>query len=321
MYLWGKKLIYVEMYGRQGNQFFRYAAARALQKKYYPDEKLVLSFNQVYKSAGNDATFYNTLEDYNVAPYTLYAKKGKVIFNESSFLQKAVCVPYYFGLKKIPAEDMNRQVSYQGKWEPTLSKLGIYWYRNGFHTIQRSSQSNKFLSGNFESKSYFNGIRDSLLEEFTPKHDPLEKNQKLYEIIKSTNSVCVSVRRGDFESNEIFRGLHSVCHQKYFANAIAKAKQLIDNPTFIFFSDDIEWVKKNIQTGCATYSEDGTDPVWEKLRMMSMCKHFIISNSTFSWWAQYLSINNDKVVIAPSRWFNNDFESPLIEQEFIKIDV
>ena len=90
---------------------------------------------------------------------------------------------------------------------------------------------------------------------------------------------------------------------------------------FFLFSDDVEWVKENIYTGCETYCEDGTDPVWEKLRMMSSCKHFIISNSTFSWWAQYLSTYKNKIVISPCRWFNNDFESPLIEDDFIKIEV
>lgn len=314
-------MIYVEMYGRLGNQFFRYAAARSIQKKYYPTEQLICSFNQIYEEAKNDKSFYNTLQDYNVAPYTEYHKKGKVIFNESSFLQKIVSVPYYLGLRNIPTVEMNRQVSYQNKWEYILSEAGIYWFRNGQYDIRKSKQPNKFLSGNFESPKYFSDIRDILLIELTPKHAPLEKNRAMYEKIQSTNSICISVRRGDFETNEKFKGLHSVCNREYFLNAIDKAKELIKDPTFFFFSDDIQWVKENIQTGCETYSEDGTDPVWEKLRMMSMCKHFIISNSTFSWWAQYLSTNDNKIVIAPSRWFNNDFKSPLIEPDFITIEV
>ena len=70
-------MIYVEMYGRLGNQFFRYAAARAIQKRYYPNENLVLSFNQIYEEAKRDVTFYNTLQDYNVVPYTEYQKKER----------------------------------------------------------------------------------------------------------------------------------------------------------------------------------------------------------------------------------------------------
>lgn len=314
-------MIYVEMYGRLGNQFFRYAIARNIQKKYYPNEKLIISFNQIAEAGKTDSSFYDTLQDYNVASYEVYTNPGKVIFNESSISQKLVCIPYYLGLKKISAEEMNKQVEYQKKWEHLLSKNGVYWYRNGVHSVQKSSQRNKFISGNFESPAYFEEIREDLLKEFKPKHDPLNKNLELYEKIKSTNSVCLSVRRGDFETNNAFRGLHSVCHKDYFIGAIERIKEILDEPTFFFFSDDIEWVRENIVTGCETYSEDGTDPVWEKLRMMSMCKHFIISNSTFSWWAQYLCTNEGKIVISPSRWFNNDYKSPLICDEFIRIDV
>lgn len=314
-------MIYLEMYGRLGNQFFRYAAARALQLKFYPDEKLVINFQQVYDAAQVDASFYDVLQDYNVAPYTHYSRNGKAIFNESNLAQKIVCIPYYIGMQRLKTENMNSVVSYENFWHKKLCDYGLYWFRRGEWNLIKSKQNNKFLSGNFESPNYFNAIRDVLIKEFTPKYAPLEKNHELYEKIKSTNSVCISVRRGDFETNEMYRGLHSVCHQEYFMKAIDRIKGLLVNPTFFFFSDDVEWVKANIRTGCETYSEDGTDPVWEKLRMMSMCKHFIISNSTFSWWAQYLCTNEEKIVISPSRWFNNEFKSPLIEEWFIKIEV
>lgn len=314
-------MIYIEMYGRLGNQFFRYAVARAIQKKYYPNEKIVISLNQINILGKLDNSFYDVLQDFNVIPYEVYSKKGKAMFRESSIIQKIICFFYYIGLRKIPIENMNEQITYQAKWENILSKMGIYWYRNGMHKIQKSNQDNKFISGNFEASSYFKDIRKELLQEFRPKHLPLEKNYKLYNKILKTNSICLSVRRGDFETNEKFKNLHSVCNKEYFMKAIMKIKELVENPVFFFFSDDIQWVTENIETGCETYHEDGDDPVWEKLRMMSMCKHFIISNSTFSWWAQYLADNEEKIVVSPSRWFNNDYKSPLIEDSFIKIEL
>lgn len=54
--------------------------------------------------------------------------------------------------------------------------------------------------------------------------------------------------------------------------------------------------------------------------MMYSCKHFIISNSTFSWWAQYLSRNNEKIVVSPDRWFNNDYLSPLISSDWLTVN-
>lgn len=307
-------MIYLEMYGRLGNQFFRYAVARAMQLELYPGEKVVINFQQIDDLKKNDPSFYNVLEDFNVADYGIYQKGGKVIFKESSLCQKIVCALYYLQLRKYAPEQMNKLVEFESKWQALLNKFGLYWFRRGSWELQKSNKENKFLSGNFEDPRYFDGIRDMLISELTPKYPVIPKNEKMLNMIRSTNSICLSVRRGDFESNADFKKLHSICHREYFEQAIDKIKHLVPNPTFFMFSDDIEWVRKNIVTGCETFYEDGTDPVWEKLRLMSTCKHFIISNSTFSWWVQYLSTYENKIVVSPSKWFNNDYDSPLIDK-------
>lgn len=310
-------MIYLQMSGRLGNQFFRYAAARALQVRYYPDEKIAINYQQ---KVNGDESFYNMLREFNVTDF-IEDNSGTVLANHTSLLQKAICVPYLMGMKKIKTEQMNQQVEYEKHWVKLLNKYGIYWFRRGGWEFEKSYQKNKLLSGNFEDPIYFNSIKEILLDEFTPKHAALNKNTDLYNRIKDTNSICISVRRGDFESNMTFKSLHSLCDKDYFVKAIEEVKRKVDNPVFFMFSDDIKWVRENVNTGCLTFYEDGTDPVWEKLRLMSACNHFIISNSTFSWWAQYLSRNNDKIVVSPSRWFNNDYRSPLIDDNWIKIEV
>lgn len=314
-------MIYLEMYGRLGNQFFRYAAARAVQLKYYPNEELCINFSQINELNKEDKTFYNVLNDYKVPPYRVYENKGKVISNETNILQKILVTPYYLRYKFFKAEEMNEQLSFQKKFLPLLNWLGVYWFRTGYCNIKKSRFKNKFLSGNFESPEYFEDIRDVLLSEFVPKKPKIEKNSFLYDMIEKTNSVCLSVRRGDFETNAEINKLHGVCDREYFEEAIDAIKKTVDNPTFFMFSDDIEWVKENINTGCETYYEDGDDPVWEKLRLMSSCKNFIISNSSFSWWSQWLSTSEKKIVVSPSKWFNNDYKSPLIKETWIKIEV
>lgn len=314
-------MIYLEMYGRLGNQFFRYAAAKALQLRYYPSEDIIINFSQIDEIHKTDPSYYNVLDEYNIGKYEIYPKGGKVLFKETGPLQKLVCISYYQALKKFQTSDMNGMVQLESKWHDKLDKWGLYWYRYGGWKLRKSNQKHKFLSGNFEDPCFFNDFRKDILKEFTPKHERLQKNAQLYDVIESTESVCVSVRRGDFESDPETKSLHSVCHEEYFTQAIKEIKVRVSNPVFILFSDDIEWAKNNIHTGTETHFEDGTDPIWEKLRMMSLCKHFIISNSTFSWWSQYLSNNPNKIVVSPSRWFNNDYQSHLIEKSFIKVKV
>ena len=313
------------MYGRLGNQLFRYAAARALQLDYYPQESLVINFNQVIQAGEKDPSFKNYLIDYNVAPFKTYNKSGKIIINETSIVQKTVAGAYYLGLREFQPIQMKEELEYERKWSPILNRVGVYWYRIGYCTLDKSRARNKLLSGSFESPNYFDKYKEQIKQEFIPKKNPLRKNAQLYTIINNTESVCVSIRRGDFETNAVNKTVHSLCNNHYFRTAIKimgkKLSAAESPPVFIVFSDDIEWARENIKISAQVFYEDGTDPVWEKLRMMSACKHFILSNSTFSWWAQYLSNNQNKIVISPSRWFNNDYESPLINRDWIKVHV
>lgn len=162
-------------------------------------------------------------------------------------------------------------------------------------------------------------IRDILLREFTPREAPLPHNRELYETILKSNSVCISIRRGDYLSSENKNNFF-VCGRDYFNRAMQRMLELHPDATFVFFSDDIQWVRENIHTPCPCLYERGDDPIWEKLRLMYSCRHFIISNSTFSWWSQWLGRDPHKTVIAPSHWNNNPrWTSFLITKEMIKL--
>jgi hypothetical protein len=75
---------------------------------------------------------------------------------------------------------------------------------------------------------------------------------------------------------------------------------------FFVFSDDIEWAKSNMPLSSGVYYVDcnGPDRGHEDMRLMSLCKHHIIANSSFSWWGAWLSTNPGKIVFAPKRWFS-----------------
>lgn len=296
---------------------FRYAFARALQEKC--SESMTLSFQQVDALKGNAPGWENSLRYFQVKPFKIYEGQQKLMFSMTNPIQKLACVVHYLGLRKFSTDKMQEQYNYQCKFQPLLNRLGIYWMRQGYYDFKIGHTKNKLVSGSFESPRYFDAIRNKLLDEFTPIYSPLNKNREIYGIIEKLNSVCVTVRRGDFVDNPVNKRIHDLCTKEYFYKAMDIISSKINEPVFIVFSDDIDWVKNNMQFKYKVFFESGSDPIWEKLRMMYSCKHFILSNSTFSWWAQYLSRNPNKTVISPSRWFNNNFKSFLISDDWIKI--
>lgn len=310
-------MIYVEMNGRLGNQMFRYAFARAIKEKLYPDEKICLSFNEVNEVSKKDPSFRPEILNFKIDYDSIYKKEGRLLVNETSLKQKIMVSPYFLFSKNIDSKDIKKNKIVTSRFYNIFKKSGVYWFRYGYYEPLKSTENNKIVSGNFESSRYFDFIRDILLKEFEPIYPINKNNYGLLSKILNNNSVCVSIRRGDFLNPE--NSIHNVCTEKYFYNAFHYMQNKLEKPVFVFFSDDIEWVKKNIKLDCECYFETGKDPVYEKLALMYSCKHFIISNSTFSWRAQYLSKNEKKIIVSPPRWFTNVDDYDLIEKSFVKI--
>lgn len=303
-------MIYLEIAGRSGNQLFRYSFARKIQ--YYTQKKLYIDFHRVYEKKGQ--YWENSLKRFQISNYEEVDNK-KFLYKNMSILQFLIYIFYKSGnviLKK------NRKLlkRYQLFMQPLLNRLGICFLELGFFNYNIDKlKKNKliYICGCFESEKYFNDIRDQLLQEFRPKKSLKQENEKMYKKMKNTNSVCISIRRGDFLNLDFY----NICDKNYYDKAIQYCKNNLDNPTFFIFSDDIEWCKENFKiNNSEVFFETGNDDVAEKLTIMSTCKHFIISNSTFSWWAQYLGTYENKVVISPTRWYkSDDIDSELINKD------
>lgn len=151
------------------------------------------------------------------------------------------------------------------------------------------------------------------LQEHLKRQNTLKQQMEDVEIIKSFRSMKLD--RGDFLNENISKD-RLICTVDYYIKGIEFIKEKYPNALICFFSDDIDWVKNNIKVKGKALYESGNDPVWEKLRLMSSCKHFVISNSTFSWWAQHLAENKEKIVIAPSRWCNDKRPVGLYEKNW-----
>lgn len=278
--------IHVDISGRLGNQLFQYATARALQKKY--GGKIVLNTYELQRYKDD---FRLELTDFEL--------------NENVIVETEKMIPYGRFLNCIPVKAIRKYCP--NFFHMLAAKFGIVAWKPGLmykKIPDMSKHKDIVLYGYFQSAEYFKDVREIIQDEITPKFPCVTENEELYNVIKETESVCITIRRGDYVTNSQYKKLWYVCDENYFKKAVKELLKRVPNAVFVVFSDDVKWCKENLDFGRETYYESGNDEVWEKVRLMSACKHFIISNSSFSWWVQYLSRNRDKIVIAPSSWYN-----------------
>lgn len=290
-------MIYLYSQGRLGNQFFQYAAARSMQKT-YDDEEIFIYFTKDE----------NQLKNF----HTKFRLTSKLKLN---IIQKFILFNFWVLRRLYSNNIQKKQQKIEKYFQPFLNFFGIYWNTQGYFKMNKSNFKNKIMIGFYGSEKYFTDVSDIIKKELVPINPKRDNNKELYRIIKNKQSVFVGVRRGDFvKINNI------VCNQQYYDKAFSIIQDKVDNPVYIVFSDDIEWVKNNMTIPGEVYYECGKDPVWETIRLMYSCKYFIINNSTMHWWAQYLSLHENKIVIAPKRWKNYDVHTDMPQESWIKID-
>ena len=133
-----------------------------------------------------------------------------------------------------------------------------------------------------------------------------------------TNSISIHVRRGDYLKNPQY---FDICNTVYYRKAIGLIKEKTDNARFYVFSDDIQWVKENLELPQNTVYVNWnmkTDS-WQDMCLMSHCRHHIIANSTFSWWGAWLNKNEKKIVICPKMFSRTENLVNVMPDEWIKI--
>jgi hypothetical protein len=138
--------------------------------------------------------------------------------------------------------------------------------------------------------------------------------------ISQSKSVSIHIRRTDYVSNPNTRRFHGICDMDYYYKAVKMIAGKVHSSNFFLFSDDINWVKENFRIKYPTIFVDHIGSDAEELLLMSLCKHNIIANSSFSWWGAWLNRNLSKIVIAPKKWFKvNVNERDIVPQEWIRI--
>lgn len=179
---------------------------------------------------------------------------------------------------------------------------------------------NVCLRGYWQSEQYFKSVEEIVKKDFCfpPLSD--EKNQAILKMIKGSSSVGIHVRRGDYLNSKYKNVFGNVCTEAYYRNAIQYIKGQIPDAEFFIFSNDVGWCRQVFDAQNTTFIEGniGTES-YKDMQLMSQCKHQIIANSTFSWWAAWLNPNAGKIVVAPPIWMNDAAANDIICKDWVKM--
>lgn len=270
----------VRLLGGLGNQMFQYAAALSLAKKKNASVLIDLGAFEAYKLWPYLLHQLNVPQD--IASVPVRAACG------SSFICKVI--------RKLTGGGPKRGNVYT---EPH------FHYDPAFFDLDVPIA----LEGYFQSPLYFQDIRDELLNRFTLK-EPMSAISAEYasKIANTKTPVSLHVRRGDYVSNQAALATHGVAAVDYYRQAVDVLNGLYGpDTTYFIFSDDPDYVEENF--GFCTNRvivRGASDRPYEDMRLMSMCRHNIIANSSFSWWGAWLNPHADKKVIAPRQWFTRE---------------
>lgn len=284
-------MIIIKLQGGLGNQMFQYAFALFLKKHYNSDVYL-------------DKRYFD--------------KAQKEIIDNSGKNKYGVCIRKFeldiFKNLSIPIYSCNH--SLKDKIFKSIKPLKKIFFRyftekdafstdERFYKLKNIIKTKKvFIDGYFQNEGYFkkyaNDIKNSFILPPIKSNDTY--NQNLLKKIQSCeNSVFVHVRREDYVN------LGLSISKDYYKKSIAYIKSKISNPHFfVFCAEDPEYIKQNfnfdVDWELVGEKNKGEDVFYENMRLMMACKHAIIANSSYSWWAAWLSDNPNKIVIAPSPW-------------------
>jgi len=275
-------MITIRLSGGMGNQMFQYAFGKARAAALKTDMKIDCSL-LLDRARGKDFVY----RDYDLSIFQV----------EEQFTVAPSLLRTLFRLKSSTVGKQVRRFLARGK---------NYEKEQHFHVDQRlvdTPSDNTIYEGWWQSEKYFTEIHEVVRKDFQLKQPLLPASKELHARIENSTAVCLNVRRTDFLANAAL----NATNLDYFLRAASKMATLVNNPHFFVFSDDVEWCQENIvlehPMEVVQHTMKG-HKFGNYFRLMRDCKHFIIPNSSFAWWAAWLCEHPNKKVIAPAQWFN-----------------
>ena len=281
-------MIIVRVTGGLGNQMFQYAMYKSLEKK----GKLVKLDSKSFYETKKEHNGYELERIFDIKP-NKPTKEDLEKFDENNISTLFKIKRKLFGDKKFVYDTKE------------------YVFNKDVYKLK-----NSYLNGYWQSIKYFEGSENDIKKDFRFKNQLDNKNLEILNEIENSNSISIHIRRGDYMSPENYNMYGCIATPTYYKKAIKVIEEKVENPTFFVFSNDMDWVKKNIQINSRVFYIDinSGNGSYKDMQLMSNCKHNIIANSSFSWWGAWLNENKNKIVIAPKKWINReDVDSDKIE--------
>lgn len=278
-------MIIVRLIGGLGNQMFQYAAGKYLAQLHKTDLLVDTSF----------------LERDPKGAYTKRELELSVFNLELNIASKE-------DIKRFNIEHSNKYSRALQRHLPILF-TNLYAAETGISYQKEflNYPENTYLDGFWQSERYFKDIEALLVKEFTPKDKLNVENESWLYKINFCESVSMHIRRGDYVNKKNAQDHHGNLSLDYYRNALNFIKQKASDIQIFVFSDDLEWCRTNLKLNDSIHFVDANQHrnFHLDLFLMSHCKHNIIANSSFSWWAAWLNQNVKKTVIAPANWFTD----------------
>lgn len=293
-------MIIVQLFGGLGNQMFQYAFGRGLE--YYLAEPVFFDKHLFDEDARKVAVCGGKIPirhfDLDIFPNLT------ISFASLSQIDNAL------GGSKNAISKGKRALNRWFNWQIPVPKEQDYWItdENAEYDAQNwpvKKQGKYYYHGYWQKERYFSQISDAIRNTFCFPEIQDSFNKKIAQLIQQCPySVCLHIRRGDYLN------FGWELSPEYYRHAIRCIKEKVNNPTFFVFGQDCEdFIKNelNIEQNFVLVqdynSRSKTD--YRDMQLMSMCKHFIIANSSFAWWSAWLGYSSGQIVIAPDPWINN----------------
>ena len=299
-------MIYAELAGGLGNQMFIYAFARALGLRC--KEPVTLLDRQDWRD-GAPAHTQCALQALNIAPEVR-------ILTEPGFAKNHL--PRQNAAKALMIKYEQRggmmdkdYTAFEWRMAPLLNALGLHFSTDGFLPAKRGHSRDFLAWGYFQAEGYFAHAEVLIRAELRAKGDLPEAALPAAQAIAEAHCpVALHWRCGDYRKPE--NAALQVCGPRYYADACRAVRETLPEAQLFVFSDEPDYVQAHLDTaGLPAAFVRGTWPAAWDLDLMARCRHFILSNSTFSWWGQYLAEPEGRRVFAPDRWYANGKRSAL----------